>query len=228
VSAFSESINLTSLSFISSPKRHRSSDEISILSLGSFHVLLAGISMSPTPEIVFLLWDLQYSVLLASNSLPIPSTLSYPKESSIRLSLVLANASHVLLMLTPASNSPGAKSQSYSSSSRSSVLVLPCTVPATSTISNAMGHVADGIRWLAKNSPLRSSPSEHGPAREKLLKTMRTAIEQNRPAAASKAFFEWEKSETKGDNQTTGDSEPGGANADRSKPVCILPSSHEF
>jgi hypothetical protein len=210
--SLAEPIHLSSLSFLTSTHCHKP-NEISILSLGSSHVLLAGISSSSIPEIVLLLWDLQYAVLLASNTLPIPSTMSYSKESSIRLNLVAANASQVLLVLCPISDSPGTKSRTHSSPSHSSVLVLPLTVPATSTISNAMGRANDGMRWLAKDTG--STLSQNDAAREELLKVMHTAMEQNRPAAATAAFFEWKRLETKGDQKT----ETSGANSDRGKPV---------
>jgi hypothetical protein len=190
-SALPGPIQLASLSFVSSPQLLRCQDEIATLSLGSSHVLLAGITSSPVPEIVLLLWDLQYSVLLSSNTLPIPSTLSYSKEHSIRLTLIPANASHALLILCPVSRS--AKSHAHTTS-RSSVLVVPFTAPVKSTVANAMGRAADGLEWIAKDaSSLESISSGLDHSRQELLRAMRNVVEQNRPAAASSAFFEWEK-----------------------------------
>lgn len=171
-----------------------------MLSLGSSHVLLAGITQNPTREITLLLWDLQYSVLLASQTLPIPSALSQSNENTIKFNLVVANASQALLVLTPNVPSSHRKSQaSTSSPSRSSVLVVPFTVPATSTIANAMGRASSGAKWFAQpNASASLAPpnqAKYDQARMKLLDTMRSAMGQNRPQAASVAFFEWEKRE---------------------------------
>jgi hypothetical protein len=170
-----------------------------LLSLGSSHVLLAGITQNPTREITLLLWDLQYSVLLASQTLPIPSALSQSNENTIKFNLVVANASQALLVLTPNVPSSHRKSQaSTSSPSRSSVLVVPFTAPATSTIANAMGRASSGAKWFAQpNTSASPAPNQakYDPARMKLLDTMRSAMGQNRPQAASVAFFEWEKRE---------------------------------
>jgi hypothetical protein len=195
LSPHSDSIRLASLTFISPSQPHRGRNEVSLLSLGSSHVLLAAISTASTPEIVLLLWDLQYSVLLASHTLPIPSNLSHSKDSNVHLDLIAANSVQALLVLSP-TRIPDTKSHTSSAPSRSSVLVVPFAVPATSTIANAMGRAEDGLKWLdrASSSP-QPNPPDIGSDREKLLDTMRTAMEQNRPAIANAAFFEWERVE---------------------------------
>ena len=191
-SPISDPMHLASLTFISPSQACRSRDEVSVLSLGSSHVLLVGVNKAKSPEIVLLLWDLQYSVLLASHSLSLPTTLPYSKDTSIKLDLVAANMSHALLVLSPTRVSASAKSETSSASSRSSVLVVPFIVPALSTIANAMGRAKDGLQWLANDS---TSISGLDAGQNKLLDVMRIAMEQNRPTAASTAFFEWEKEE---------------------------------
>jgi hypothetical protein len=64
---------LSGLSFLRTPL-HQSTDSQSTLASTSSHVLIAGISLSQ--EIILLFWDLQFSRLLASHSLSIPSTQS--------------------------------------------------------------------------------------------------------------------------------------------------------
>ncbi|TFY73214.1 hypothetical protein EWM64_g10798, partial [Hericium alpestre] len=77
----STSLRLHRFSFISQEApTDRSASEISLLSLGASFVLLAGITTTHPPELTLLLWDLQYSVVLAVHSLPIPSSLSHTKE----------------------------------------------------------------------------------------------------------------------------------------------------
>lgn len=193
LSSAAETFRLTGLSFISSMQTN---EDISLLSLGSSHVLLAAVSKSPTAEIVLLLWDLQYSVLLASNTLPIPSSLAQSKDVTIKLTLIQTSSSQAILLLSPSSSSHSRKSQT--SASRSSVLVVPFTVPAISTIANAMGRGFVGAKWIelvASSSSTSLSPPAHDVARNKVLATMTTAMQQNLPQAANVAFFEWEKRE---------------------------------
>ncbi|PBK93853.1 hypothetical protein ARMGADRAFT_1062677 [Armillaria gallica] len=166
VSPTSETLNLTHLA---SP---------SILALNSSHILLAGITPNPDPKIALLLWDLKFSVLLASHSLSIPSG----SEDKTTLSLVSAS-SEALLIVSPG---PSEKSKS---TSRSSVLVVPYAVPASSTIANAMGRASSATPWLAK----RPSTSRLDRSQEALLAEMRSAMEQGRPQNASMAFSKWEK-----------------------------------
>lgn len=166
VSPTSETVNLTHLV---SP---------SILALNSSHILLAGITPNPDRKIVLLLWDLRFSVLLASHNHSIPSG----SEDKTTLSLVSAFSEALLIV------SPG-PSEKAKSTSRSSVLVVPYTVPASSTIANAMGRASLAAPWLAK----RPSPSQLDRLQEALLAEMRSAMEQGRPQSASMAFSKWEK-----------------------------------
>jgi len=180
-------LQLARLSFISSTTQQsasaRATGAVSLLSLGSSFVLLAGIT-THAPELVLLLWDLQYSVVLASHSLPIPPYLSYNKEG-VNLSLAPASSSQALLVLTPQSPKP-------QSTSRSSVLVVPFTAPLKSTIANAIGRASSGIKWLVQSESVGERPiQELSIDRREVLKKMRTAIEQNWPEAADTAFFDW-------------------------------------
>lgn len=190
--SISESFRLTGLSFIS---KVSSSEEVSLLSLGSSHVLLSALTDTLAPEIVLLLWDLQYSVLLASQSLPIPSTLSQAKDVTMTLKLAPASSSQALLVLS--AHTADAKHKSDGTPLRSSVLVVPFTCPETSTIANALGQASSGARWMAQAASSSIASPSHDPSRTKVLATMRTAMEKNLPQAANVAFFEWEKRESK-------------------------------
>jgi hypothetical protein len=189
-----DSMRLTSLSFIS-PQRHQHPDEISVLSLESSYALLAALTPSQNSEIVLLIWDLQYSVLLASHSLPIPSALGHSKNIGLRLALVTANESHALLILSAIPHTT--KSQKQSSSPFSSILVVPFTIPVRSTIGSVMGRGADSLKWLAKESSSFVLP-EQDTTHEQLLKDMRHAMKQEQPKICSAAFFKWERQKTKG------------------------------
>ncbi|KAF7353680.1 hypothetical protein MVEN_01052900 [Mycena venus] len=177
-------LHLKSLTFIG-----KSVGEISLVALNTSLVLLAAITSSPTRNIVLLVWDLQYSVLLASHVLAIPSTLSHLPKLSMTLRLVAAASQQALLILSP----PAADTQtkSASSSTRSSILVVPLTVPKISTIGNAMGRALAGAPWLVQPG----ADDTLGPARAKVVATVQSAMASNEPATAERAFFDWEKSE---------------------------------
>ncbi|KAG6812938.1 hypothetical protein H0H92_015258 [Tricholoma furcatifolium] len=190
LSAISEPIRLTGLSFAS---KTSSTTEVSLLSLTSSHVLLAALTASPTPEIILLLWDLQYSVLLTSYSVPIPSTLTHTKD--IKVTLVPASTSQALLVLSPLTSDVKRKSQE--TPSRSTILIVPFTCPATSTIANAMGRASSSAKWIEQAGSSSVNVPPHDPTRMKVLAAMKTAMDKNLPQAANKAFFDWETRETK-------------------------------
>lgn len=189
-----------------------------MLSINSSLVLLAGITDSSTPEIALHVWDLQYSVLLTSHAIPIPSTLTQSKEVSISLNLVATTTSQALLVLSSNNANPERKSQG--SPSRSSVLIVPYSVPITSTISNAMGRASAAAKWLTSSSSSAAAgqPSQDAPY-AKLLATMRTAMDQNKPQAANSAFFDWEKREM--EKAQKAQASEAGASA-KAKSVCAL------
>ncbi|KAJ8482300.1 hypothetical protein ONZ45_g15004 [Pleurotus djamor] len=172
-------LQLDSSRFVSGP------NSVSLLAVRSSYVLLAGITSSSPREIALLIWDLQYSILLASNSLAIPSTLIQSKDVVIRLALSLAE-NHALLTLSPFVRSSSRKSSSSISGLRSSVFAIPFSTPLVSTIASAIGHNLSGARWL---KPTVSSDDTSDTA--ELLTSMQAAMDQGKPQAASDAFFAW-------------------------------------
>ena len=181
-------IYLSGLSFISASSKY----PISLLALTSSHVLLAAVA---SQEINLLLWDLQFSVLLSSHTLSIPSALS---------------SSQLHIRLLPGSQTP-TKNQTYvagqaililssipqdsSTKSTSVILVVPYSVPTTSTIAAAIGRGGAGKKWLRDSEEQTSSESVKRSAEEtariNLLATMRTAMQGGRPQAAVAAFMRW-------------------------------------
>ncbi|TFY67644.1 hypothetical protein EVJ58_g1487 [Rhodofomes roseus] len=141
-------VYLFSLSFLSSVS-HASAhtSEISLLALTSSHVLLACITLA-NPEITLLLWDVQYGVILAEQQFACPLNLYRGKGRGVRMDLVAsgsaAEPSQALLVLHPAD----AKSQESLFPRATSVLVVPLSVPRTSTIANALGRAAASQAYL--------------------------------------------------------------------------------
>jgi hypothetical protein len=161
-------------------------DEVATVALSSSHVLLAGITNSASPEITVLLWDMRYSVLLASQSMSIPTTMPYtPKQGGARLELVLATASHVALVLSPVSSTTIMKP---SKEVKSSVYLIPFSVPSSSTIALAMGRAPATQAWTTTSSTTKPKIDKQ---QASVVTAMRTAMEQNRPQAADTAFFDW-------------------------------------
>ncbi|KAH8118420.1 hypothetical protein DFH11DRAFT_1839063 [Phellopilus nigrolimitatus] len=187
VTATPSCLHLKGLDFISK-KKLKTRSQVSLLSLGSAYVLLAGITAAP--EIALLLWDIQYGVLLHSHMLPVPSTLE-KNPSAIAVSLVQGSSTQALVVLSPANIKAG------SSQLRSSVLVVPFAVPRISTIAGAMGRAAQGAPWLepehraAPSQDAGASPYDSG--KETLLEKLQDAVEEERIADADKLFFEWAK-----------------------------------
>lgn len=92
---------------------------------------------------------------------------------------------------------PGEKvSTQYKSTSV--LFVVPYTVPSTSTISAALGLGGASEKWLRgldeQNSPV-SKPTAFETSREKLLDTIRLAVEGGQGRTAAIAFMEWESSD---------------------------------
>ena len=197
-------LRLAGLSFIESTSdaasTHRNSRVVSILSLDASLVLLCG-SVTHSQDLVLLLWDLRYSVILASHRFSIPAKLSALK-GGVSLELVPALNTLVLLSVTSGPLDKASKTSS-------AVLVVPVTAPATSTIANAMGRASSSAKWLAKPD---SMPNGHspivpfGPDCHNLLGRLKAAIQQNDPEAADSAFFQWLKSRS--GSSSTVDAQP--------------------
>jgi gephyrin len=206
----SSPIQLKGLSFINSPstsplkksQAQRTAKKPytvpSLLALTSSHTLLA----SPTPqgEIALLLWDTQYSILLASHLLPIPSSLN-SQPSSLDTALlspsaagIKAGSQQAILIVSQSLSDADGKTPR-----KSNIYVVPYSIPVKSTLANAIGRSNAGARWLENGDSTTTdvlvSPQEA--ARSKLISDIRTAVEQNRPEAANELFTKWEKEQVK-------------------------------
>ncbi|KAL0577449.1 hypothetical protein V5O48_004518 [Marasmius crinis-equi] len=159
----------------------------------SLAIWLSGLTGPPSNrEIVLLLWDLQFSVLLASRTLPIPGNVAGDK---LAISLVDAmSSSNVLLVLTPSTTSPDRRKSSGNTSTTSTILVTPIVVPPLSSVANAMGRAPAGLQWLSKDEELVAE-ANYDVGRRKVVSDMRAAIEKNRPQNGNDTFFGWEKRE---------------------------------
>ena len=223
---------LAGLSFLPTPNSSKPIDKFSVstLALTTSHVLLTSIS-SLSQEIVFLLWDLQFSVLLASHTLPMPSTLS----PSLYLQLILGpqafnktrtqvTGQALLIISSLPPPLPGKEKEKEKAGteykSTSVLFVVPYTVPSTSTISAALGLGGASEKWLRRLdeqcSLVKPTVAEKG--RAKLLSTIRSAVEGGQGQAAAAAFMKW----------ASGDGDSSDLDTDSKPEVSIFNTSSSF
>ena len=199
--AISPPLALVGLSFLPAANSLATIDRlsVSILALTSSHVLLAGVS-SLSQEIVCLLWDLKFSVLLASHTLPMPSTLSSPLSIQLVLgpqTLTKTGTQVTGQALLVISSLPSGKDKEKKAGteykSTSVLFIVPYAVQSASSISAALGLGRASEKWLRtldeQCSPVK--PAAAATSRTNLLSTIRSAIEGGRGQAATAAFFNW-------------------------------------
>ena len=113
---------------------------------------------------------------------------------------------NALLVLLPYPDRDQQQVDTASANARSTILVVPLTVPVTSTIAAAMGKANAGARWVitksARGQPLsaRGAP-DLSPLARKALSEMRSAIDgsaNGSTAGAETVFFEFVKQQSKG------------------------------
>ncbi|KIY50665.1 hypothetical protein FISHEDRAFT_71704 [Fistulina hepatica ATCC 64428] len=155
--------------------------QVSTLALGASHVLLA----APTElghQIALHIWDMQYSVLLASHILPVPSSLE-TEEGSLKLSLCGTNSipqRHAFLVL--------------SSSTRSSILAVPLACPEVSTIASAMGRADAGRPWVDIDDVVSDATAtvSLSSSETELVDEMRSFVQEGNTQAADELFGNWD------------------------------------
>ncbi|KAI0347456.1 hypothetical protein BDW22DRAFT_1351894 [Trametopsis cervina] len=196
-------------------------EEVAVASIGSSHVLLAGVTGTGSPDLVLLLWDLQYGVLLAHKTVPVPTSLNRNKKRGIDIELVVPSSQtqQALLVLSVKAGLTGINGTSHEdppsndATQRSTILILPFSAPPTSTLANALGRATAGEKWLASKSAAKTSSANIDADQTKCLRHMHSAMDQRRVEAVDEAFFSW---------VSRADSKPSARGAVK------LPYAHEF
>jgi hypothetical protein len=196
----------------------------SVISVGSSFVLLAGIAGDDPAELVLLLWDIQYSVVLATQRFALPSTVGCSPKLPLILELVPASRSQALLVLSPTLITTSTRTVS-TVAGRSTVFVVPLAVPPASTIALSMGKSRDTRRWLRKlHTSTQTMVSDKDRGHHRVMQSVQQALEQGCPNAAEAAFFNWVEQETSRPHRlrkvdaTSADGE-GGENRSNNGPV---------
>ncbi|KAF6740925.1 hypothetical protein DFP72DRAFT_1182048 [Ephemerocybe angulata] len=149
---------------------------VTIATLTSYHVLLAALPPSPSSAAIHIqIWDLQYSVLLSSHALPMPSAFS---SSTPTLKLEANQGGvrgHAILALS-------------ASSGASSLFVIPYLVPQQSTLAVAISRGSATKQWLQTDAVEQADGD-----RQKVLGDVKTAMGAGKVKVAENAFATWLK-----------------------------------
>lgn len=107
---------------------------LSALSLNTSRVLLAGVSKT-SPVINLLVWDLQYSVLLAQRSVPLPDS----QQIGARPVLLQGGRQQAILIVT---------SNRRPANGSANVLAIPYAVASSSLVESITTGTGSGREWL--------------------------------------------------------------------------------
>ena len=162
------------------------------VALTSSHVLLASITSSQPPNIVFLLWDVQYSVLLAERQHPLPLFLSGLPRNNLQLQLTIAPKSLALLVVRPYIT-VAENEKTTAAGVKSLVISIPYAVPESSSLKNALGKAPLTQKWItsSKGSKLAGVDA----SAKDILKTLESTLKGGHIEKAEEVFFEWLKTQ---------------------------------
>lgn len=166
----SENLQLRQFTIKTKTKKPAAGDGLSVVSLGTSLVLLAGL-VEGTQDISLQIWDLSYGVLLTAQSMPVPSAFHLPY-----LSLTIADEGQVLLTVS--------SSQLHEKRRRSSVHIVPVDARLKSSLAAALGKTALTAEWLIPRT-LEDEGST------KIISDVQTSLQKNNAQKAEQAFLKW-------------------------------------
>lgn len=163
---------------------------MSISCLGSTHVLVVGFD-KVNADIVLLIWDVQYGVLLAEKKILKPNAFSVISPDLLQLSLTSCDTTQTLLSIS--STKSGSKKNASAIGLKAIVMIIPHSIPASSSLAGALGRATSSEKWLAP-VPLdtASGSNSRDDGREAMLASVTDAIESGQADVADRIFFEWE------------------------------------
>lgn len=132
-----------------------------------------------------MLWDVQYSVLLAERRHPLPAYLSSVPLDKLRLRLALASKTLALLVVHPSFTT----AEKTAVGVKSLVLSIPYAVPESSSLKNALGKAPSTQKWI--ESSKGSKPAGINATGEDILKTLKSILKAGLVEKAEEAFSEW-------------------------------------
>ncbi|KAH0840224.1 hypothetical protein J3R83DRAFT_1228 [Lanmaoa asiatica] len=174
----SENLRLRRFTILSS-KKPSARNGFSVISLGTSLVLLAAL-VEGTQNLSLQIWDLSYGVILAAQSMPVPSALSLAN-----LSLTVADEGQVLLTV-----SSSQLHEKKVDPKRSSIHIVPVDARLKSSLATALGKTALTAEWLIpKTSNSRKSEEDDNSA--KIISDIEAFLKKNNAQKAEQAFLKW-------------------------------------
>jgi hypothetical protein len=159
-----------------------------LLCLGSTHVLVIGVTKSDS-DIAMLLWDIKYSVILTQRRITIPNNLSSVSPKQVLLQAIPCNESQSILLVY--SSTSRAQSKSSTTGLKSVVMILPHTVPPTSSLANAIGKASNAEAWLKSSDAQALEVNGIDEDRRDILQRMSEAFQNGTAEDSDRVFFEW-------------------------------------
>ena len=135
-----------------------------------------------------MLWDVQYSVLLAERRYPLPSYLSSLPPDKVRLRLALASKALALLVVYPYFTA-AEKEKKTAAGVKSLVLSIPYAVPESSSLKNALGRATSTQKWIASSKGRKLAGIDA--AGRDILKRLENILKEGPVEKADDAFFGW-------------------------------------
>ncbi|CAE6477065.1 unnamed protein product [Rhizoctonia solani] len=142
---------------------------VSLHALKDSYILVVGISCSSPGKLILLLWDAQYSVLLAQRVSTLPSPL--PPSSDITISTQGSSQAQLIVSIS------------------SHLLSTSIILPRTSGIASVLGAASSSSEWLVPPTTLQDD------TRTALISRIRKEVQAGRAAQADSAFFRWVENE---------------------------------
>ncbi|KIM29641.1 hypothetical protein M408DRAFT_22959 [Serendipita vermifera MAFF 305830] len=163
---------------------------MSLCCLESTHVLVTGVEVVNS-DIVVLLWDVQFGVLLAEKKIVRPPLLSAIPANRLQLSMTFCDGNQTLLNVSSAK--PSNKKEASTSGPKAITMIIPHSIQVGSSLASAIGRAKASENWLRPvNIHSTSGSTPHKDGREVMLESVTNAIESGQPEVADKLFFEWE------------------------------------
>ncbi|CAE6471168.1 unnamed protein product [Rhizoctonia solani] len=174
------------------------SSPLSIHALKGSTVIIAGVSTSSPSKLVLLIWDAQYSILLAERASALPSPL--PPSSNITISTRGSSQTQLIIAIS------------------SHILSASIMLPQTSSIASVLGAANSSSEWLVPSTTLQDD------TRTALVNRIRQDVQAGRTAQADAAFFRWVENEA----ESSTEGEKAGTLASATKAAAKIPFPSAF
>ncbi|CAE6422526.1 unnamed protein product [Rhizoctonia solani] len=171
---------------------------LSIHALKSSIVVIAGVSTSSPSKLVLLIWDAQYSILLAERASFLPSPL--PSSSNVAISTQGSSQTQLIIAIS------------------SHILSALITLPQASSIASVLGAANSSSEWLVPSTTLQDD------TRTALVDRIRQEVQAGRTAQADAAFFRWVENEA----ESSIEGEKAGTLASATKAAAKIPFPSAF